>query len=171
VIAHILSNLPLPLQWGLALLIFGGGLAVFAVRRSALRIAGGVAALCGVGGLVASWVLSPALLVPAPYALRIMSPSPGAVVGSPFTLTVCGVPASGALRPATDSQHYLAIIIDGTQAPTVDVWQVPQDLSAGRHVVEVELVSPSHQAFNPPATAKETITVTPGTASSGPVAC
>jgi len=171
VIAHIVSSLPLPLQWALALLIFGGGLLVFAVRRIALRIAGGVAALCGAGALVASWIFSPALLVAAPYAVRIVTPSPGADVGTPLLLTVCGVPASGALRPATDSQHYLAIIIDGTQAPTVDVWQVPQDLSAGRHVVEVELVSPSHQAFNPPATAKETITVTPGTASSGPVAC
>ena len=75
-IAHILSNLPLPLQWGLALLIFGGALGVFVMRRSAIRIAGAVAALCGVGGLVASWVLSPALLVPAPYALRIVSPAP-----------------------------------------------------------------------------------------------
>jgi hypothetical protein len=171
VIAHILSNLPLPLQWGLALLIFGGGLAVFALRRSSLRVAGGVAALCGIGGLVASWVLSPALLVPAPYALRIVSPSPGADVGGTFTLTVCGVPTSGRRVPATDAQHYLAIIVDGVQAPTVDVWQVPEDLSAGRHALEVELVSPAHQAFNPPATARETITVVPGAAPSGPVAC
>jgi hypothetical protein len=171
VVAHILSNLPLPLQWGLALLIFGGGLAIFAVRRSAIRIAGGVAAFCGVGGLVASWILSPALLVPAPYGLRIVSPSAGTEVGAPFTLTVCGVPTSGHLVPATDSQHYLAIIIDGVQTPTVDVWQVPEDLAAGRHAVEVELVSPAHQAFNPPAIAKENITVASGAASSGPVAC
>ncbi|HEY6469267.1 MAG TPA: hypothetical protein VI434_05830 [Candidatus Dormibacteraeota bacterium] len=170
-IAHILSNLPLPLQWGLALLIFGGALAVFAVRRSAIRIAGAVAAFCGIGGLVASWILSPALLVPAPYAVRIVSPAPGAEVGSPFILTVCGVPATGPMVPATDSQHYLAIIIDGVQAPTVDVWQVPQDLSPGSHVVEVELVSPSHQAFSPPATAKETITVVAGKHPTGPVVC
>ena len=130
-IAHILSNLPLPLQWGLALLIFGGGLAVFALRRTPLRIAGAVAALCGIGALAASWVLSPALLVPAPYPLRIVSPAPGSAVGSHFILTVCGVPASGGLVAATDSQHYLAIIIDGVQAPTVDVSQVPQDLAAG----------------------------------------
>lgn len=170
-IAHILGNLPLPLQWGLALLIFGGALAVFAVRRGVIRIAGAVAALCGIGGLVASWILSPALLVPAPYAVRIVSPAPGADVGSPFTLTVCGVPATGPMVPATDSQHYLAIIIDGAPAPTVDVWQIPQDLSPGRHVVEVELVSPSHQAFSPPATAKETITVVAGNPPAGPVAC
>ena len=49
-IAHIVSNLPLPLQWGLALLIFGGGLVMFAVRKSAYRLAGGIAALCGAGG-------------------------------------------------------------------------------------------------------------------------
>jgi hypothetical protein len=171
VIAHILSNLPLPLQWGLALLIFGGGLAVFALRRTPFRVAGGVAALCGVGALVASWVLSPALLVPAPYPLRIVSPAPGADVDSHFVLTVCGVPASGGLVAATDSQHYLAIIIDGIQAPTVDVWQVPQDLSVGRHSIEVELVSPSHQAFSPPATAKETITVVSGAATSGLASC
>ena len=170
-IAHILGNLPLPLQWALALLIFGGGLAVFAMRRGVIRIAGAVAALCGIGGLVASWILSPALLVPAPYAVRIVSPAPGAEVGSPFTLTVCGVPATGGAVPATDSQHYLAIIIDGAAAPTVDVWQIPQDLSPGRHVVEVELVSPSHQAFNPPATAKETITVVAGNPPAGPAAC
>jgi hypothetical protein len=171
VIAHILSNLPLPLQWGLALLIFGGGLALFALRRTAFRIAGAVAALCGVGALVASWLLSPALLVPAPYPLRIVSPAPGADVGSHFILTVCGVPASGGLVAATDSQHYLAIIIDGVQAPTVDVWQVPQELPVGKHSVEVELVSPSHQAFSPPATARETITVVAGAASSGPASC
>jgi hypothetical protein len=171
VIAHIVSNLPLPLQWGLALLIFGGGLLVFAVRRSALRIAGAVAALCGAGGLVASWVFSPALLVAAPYAVRIVSPTPGAAVGAPLTLTVCGVPASGGLVPATSSQYYLAVIVDGVQTPTVDVWHVPLDLSSGRHTVEVELVSPSHQSFNPPATFKETITVVPGATPDGPGSC
>jgi len=171
VIAHIVSSLPLPLQWGLALLVFGGGLLVFAVRRSALRIAGGVAALCGVGGLLASWVFSPALLVAAPYPVRIVSPVPGADVGAPLTLTVCGVRASGGLIPATSSQYFLAVIIDGVQAPTVDVWHVPVDLSSGRHTVQVELVSPSHQSFNPPATFTETITVTPGTAPAGPGSC
>ena len=170
-IAHIVSNLPLPLQWGLALLIFGGGLLVFAVRCSALRIAGGAAAVCGAGGLLASWVLSPALLAAAPYAVRIVSPAPGAEVGTPLTLTVCGVPASGGLVPATSAQYYLAIIVDGVQAPTVDVWHVPVQLSSGRHTVEVELVSPSHQAFNPPATFKETITVVAGAADSGPGSC
>ena len=170
-IAHILSNLPWPVQWGLALLIFGGALAVFAVRRGVIRIAGAVVALGGIGGLIASWILSPALLVPAPYAVRIVSPVPGVEVGSHFTLTVCGVPTTGPMVPATDSQHYLAIIIDGVQSPTVDVWQVPQDMSPGSHVVEVELVSPSHQAFSPPATAKETITVVAGKPPSGPVAC
>jgi hypothetical protein len=171
VIAHILSNLPLPLQWGLALLIFGGGLVVFFVRWSVIRITGGVAAICAIGALVASWVLSPALLVPAPYALRIVSPAAGAEVGAPFILTVCGVSATGAKVAATDSQHYLAIIVDGIQGPTVDVWQVPEDLTAGKHAVEVELVSPAHQAFNPPAIARATITVVPGATSSGPGAC
>ncbi len=169
--AHIVSGLPLPLQWGLALLIFGGGLLVFAVRRSLLRVAGGIAALCGAGGLIASWVLSPALIVAAPYAVRIVSPPPGAGVGVPVTLTVCGVQASGALVPATSSQYYLAVIVDGVQTPTVDVWHVPVDLSPGRHSVQVELVSPSHQAFNPPATFQETITVLPGAALAGPGSC
>ena len=170
-IAHIVGGLPLPLQWALALLIFGGGLLVFAVRRSALRIVGGAAAVCGAGGLLASWVLSPALLVAAPYAVRIVSPAPGADVGGPLTLTVCGVPASGRLVPATSSQFYLAVIVDGVQAPTVDVWHVPVELSSGRHTVEVELVSPNHQAFNPPATFKETITVVAGAPAAGPGSC
>ena len=170
-IAHIVGSLPQPVQWALALLIFGGGLLVFAVRRSALRIAGGVAAFCGAGGLVASWVLSPALLVGAPYAVRIVSPAPGADVGAPLTLTVCGVQASGGLVPATSAQYYLAVIIDGVQAPTVDVWHVPLDLSSGRHAIEVELVSPSHQAFNPPATFRETINVVPGATAAGPASC
>ena len=170
-IAHIVSGLPLPLQWGLALLIFGGGLLVFAVRRSALRIAGGAAALCGAGGLIASWVLSPALIVAAPYAVRIVSPAPGADVGAPLTLTVCGVRASGGLLPATSAQYYLAVIIDGVQGPTVDVWHVPVDIASGRHAVEVELVSPSHQAFNPPATFTEMINVVPGAAPAGPGSC
>jgi hypothetical protein len=171
VIAHIVSNLPLPLQWGLALLIFGGALVVFAVRRSAYRLAGGFAAVCGAGGLIASWILSPALLVAAPYAVRIVSPQTGATVGSPLTLTVCGVRTTGALVPATSAQYYLAIILDGVQAPTVDTWHVPIDLAAGPHTVEVELVSPSHQAFNPPATFKETITVMPGASPVGPSTC
>jgi hypothetical protein len=171
VVAHIVSSLPLPLQWGLALLIFGGGLLVFAVRRSALRIAGGVAALCGAGGLAASWIFSPALLLAAPYAVRIVSPAPGAHVGAPLTVTVCGVPPSGALVPATSSQYYLAVILDGVQAPTVDVWHVPVDLAAGRHTIEVELVSPGHQSFNPPSTFKETITVVPGATPAGPGSC
>ncbi len=170
-IAHILSNLPLPLQWGLALLIFGGLLVLFAVRRSPARIAGGVAAVCGVVGVAASWVLSPALLVPAPYGVRIVAPVAGADVRSPLTLTVCGVEPSGSLVPATGSQAYLAVILDGVQAPTVDTWHVPLDLTTGSHNVEVELVSPSHQAFSPPATAEETITVVPEGTLSGPAAC
>ena len=170
-IAHIVSALPLPLQWAMALLIFGGGLLVFAVRRSALRIAGAVAALGGAAGLVASWLLSPALIVAAPYPVRVVSPAPGAAVGAPLTLTVCGVQASGRLIPATSPQYYLAVIIDGAQAPTVDVWHVPLDLSPGRHTVEVELVSPSHQAFNPPATFTETLSVVPGAAPAGPGSC
>jgi hypothetical protein len=132
---------------------------------------GGAAAVCGAGGLLASWVLSPALLAAAPYAVRIVSPAPGAEVGAPLTLTVCGVPASGGLVPATSAQYYLAIIVDGVQAPTVDVWHVPVELSSGRHTVEVELVSPNHQAFNPPATFKETITVVAGAAAAGPGSC
>ena len=170
-IAHIVSSLPPPLEWGLAVLIFGGGLIVFAVRTSVLRIAGGMAAVCGSAALIAGWVFSPALLVPAPYAVRIVSPSPGADVGAPVTLTVCGVRASGGVVPATDAQHYLAIVLDGIQAPTVDAWHVPIDLAAGRHTVEVELVTPSHQAFNPPATFTETITVVPGAAPPGPGSC
>ena len=169
--AHILSNLPLAVQWALAFLIFGGGLMVFALRRAALRITGAGVSICAIGTLIASWVLSPALLVPAPYALRIVSPPPGADVSAPFILTVCGVPSSGPLVPATDTQHYLAVIVDGTQEPTVDVWQVPEDLAAGRHTVEVELVTPQHQAFNPPATARETITVTSGATPAGPARC
>lgn len=170
-IAHILSNLPLPLQWALALLIFGGGLMVFVVRRTAMRVAGAVAAVAGAGGLIASWVLSPALLQPAPYAVRIVSPMPGAEVGSPFTLTVCGVPATGGRVPATDSQHYLAVFIDGVEVPTVDVWHIPEDLQAGPHTIKVELVSPSHQAFNPPAIATENIRVLPGADPAGPGSC
>jgi hypothetical protein len=170
-IAHIVSGLPLPLQWGLALLIFGGGLLVFAVRSSALRVTGGVAAIGGAAGLIAVWVFSPALIVAAPYPVRIVSPAPGAAVGSPLTLTVCGVPAAGRLIPATSAQYYLAIIIDGAQTPTVDVWHVPVDVSAGRHTIEVELVSPSHQAFNPPATFTETVDVVSGASPPGPGSC
>jgi hypothetical protein len=48
---------------------------------------------------------------------------------------------------------------------------VPVALASGRHTVEVELVSPSHQAFNPPATFTETITVIPGGAPVGPGSC
>ncbi len=170
-IAHVLSNLPLPLQWALALLIFGGGLVVFVVRRTAMRVAGAVAAAAGAGGLIASWVLSPALLQPAPYAVRIVSPMPGAEVGSPLTLTVCGIPATGGRVPATDSQHYLAVFIDGVEVPTVDVWHIPEDLPTGPHSIKVELVSPSHQAFNPPAIATENVRVLPGAVPPGPGTC
>ncbi|MFI5285271.1 MAG: hypothetical protein ACHQ4F_03020 [Candidatus Dormibacteria bacterium] len=170
-IAHIVSGLPLAVQWSLALLIFGGGLLVFAVRSSALRIAGGVAAVGGAAALIASWVLSPALIVAAPYPVRIVSPAPGAVVGAPLTLTVCGVRSPGHLVPATSAQYYLAVIVDGVQAPTVDTWQIPLDLSSGRHTIEVELVSPSHQAFVPPATFTETVTVVPGATTPGPGSC
>ena len=92
-IAHIVSSLPLPLQWGLALLIFGGGLVVFAVRRSALRIAGGVAALCGAGGLGRELDLQPGAARGAHRTLcASCRPHPELDVGAPLTLTVCGVP-------------------------------------------------------------------------------
>ena len=151
-IAHIVSNLPLPLQWGLALLIFGGGL------RSS-RSAG---APCGSpersrrSAAPAAWWRVGCSARRCWCRRRTLCascrPHPVPTSARRFTLTVCGVQASGRLVPATSSQYYLAIIIDGVQAPTVDVWHVPLGLSSGRHTVEVELVSPSHQAFNPPAT-------------------
>jgi hypothetical protein len=160
VIAHVLTNnpVPLPVQWLLAILFFGGALAMLALRRRGWRIAAAVATVCGFSGTVSSWVVAAVQPGVAPYTLRIAAPSPGAVVASPVLLTVCGVRGDGSEVPATDSSHDLAVFIDGREVPTVDSWQFGEVVAPGAHTIRVELVSSSHQAFSPAATASIHVT-------------
>ncbi len=163
-IAHVLTGSPVPLalQWLAAGLLFGGALGAVALhsrRRRAVALALGCA---GLGGTVASLVLAAVQPGPAPYAIRIAAPLSGSTVSSPVVLTVCGVLPDGSSVDATDSQHYLVVFVDGHEVPTVDVWRFAERLTPGEHALRVELVTPQHHAFNPPATASATVTVAAG---------
>lgn len=173
VVAHLLIGSPIPLavQWLLALLCFGGALAVLVLRRRAWRIAAAIATACGFAGTVGSWVVAAVQPGPAPYSLRIVSPAPGSVV-SPFVLlTVCGVRGDGSIQAATDSAHYLVVFVDGHEVPTVDAWRFGEWLEPGVHAIRVELVTPSHHAFNPPAIASTRVTVASTARTAGPASC
>lgn len=172
-IAHVLTNnpVPLPVQWLLAILFFGGALAMLALRRRGWRIAAAVATVCGLSGTISSWVVAAIQPGVAPYTLRIAAPSPGALVASPVLLTVCGVRGDGSELPATDSTHDLAVYVDGREVPTVDGWQFGEIVAPGRHTIRVELVSSSHQAFSPPVTASTDVTVAGGGGITRPAGC
>jgi hypothetical protein len=173
VIAHVLIGSPVPLaaQWVAAALLFGGGLAAVAVRRRAWRIVATALAVCGLGGTLTAWVAAAVQPGAPPYSLRIASPANGARVVSPLTLTVCGVRADSSTLPASDAAHYLVVFVDGHEAPTVDAWQFAERLAPGTHVIRVELVTPAHHAFNPPATATTTISVVQDVPAPAPANC
>jgi hypothetical protein len=160
-IVHVLIGSPVPLaaQWVAAALLFGGGLAAVAVRQRGWRIVATALAVCGLGGTLTAWVAAAVQPGAPPYSLRIASPVNGARAASPLTLTVCGVRTDSSTLPATDAAHYLVVFVDGHEVPTVDEWQFAETVAPGTHVIKVELVTPAHHAFNPPATATTTVAI------------
>jgi hypothetical protein len=173
VIGHILSGSPVPdaLQWLAAALLFGGAAAALATQRRLQRRVAIAVAASGLVGTVAAWGVAAAQPGVAPYAIRIAAPQSGALVASPVTLTVCGVRGDGSTLRATDAQHYLVVFVDGHEVPTVDAWQFPVELTGGSHEVRVELVTPMHHAFNPPATADVSVNVSQQAAPVAPPSC
>jgi len=171
--AHLLTGSPVPLalQWLVAVLLFGGVLGAVTLRSRSWRVVATGIACCGFGGTVATWVVAVVQPGAPPYALRVAAPPNGTHSASPVLLTVCGVRPDGSLLPATDPQHYLVVFADGHEIPTVDDWQFTEALAPGRHTIRVELVTPAHHAFNPPAVASVTLTVAPDAPSAGPHPC
>lgn len=172
-IAHVLTGSPIPLavQWVVAVALFAGGLGALALRRRRWRVAAAALCVCGLGGIVTSWVVAAIQPGAPPYTLRIAAPASDSRLASPVTLTVCGVRPDGSTLPATDAAHYLVVFVDGHEVPTVDAWRFSEELSSGRHTIKVELVTPAHHAFNPPATATTTVTVRAAAPSNGPADC
>ena len=175
-IGHVLTGSPIPVaaQWVIAVLLFGGALAAVTLRsRTQRRIAGSVAFIA-LGGTIITWVVGAFQPGAAPYALRIIAPPQDASVVSPVTITVCGVHPDGTEVPATDSQHYMIVFIDGREVATVDRSQLSEAVPSGTHTITAELVTPSHHAFDPPQIAAVTLTVHPmaaGSQSLSPVSC
>ncbi|MBV9100520.1 MAG: hypothetical protein JOZ46_04265 [Candidatus Dormibacteraeota bacterium] len=171
--AHVLVGSPVPqaLQWLAAVLLFGGALAAVALRSRTRRAAACVVAALGAAGTAAAWTLAAVQPGPAPYALRITAPADGARASSPLTLTVCGVRGDGTTVPATDPTHYLVVFVDGHEVATVDQWQFAEVLSPGAHTLAVQLVTPVHHAFNPPATTAIRVDIVSEAPAPAPVAC
>jgi hypothetical protein len=173
VIAHLLTGSPVPIsvQWLAAAALFGGAVAAASLRRRAWRITAGVVAACGLAGTVTAIVATAVQPGAPPYTIRIVAPATGSRLASPVLLTVCGVQADGTTRPATDAAHYLVVFVDGHEVPTVDAWRFDETLAPGRHRIQVDLVTPSHHAFAPPAVATTTVTVTADAPEVGPANC
>ena len=172
-IAHVLTGSPVPLaaQWVAAALLFGGGLAAVAARRRTWRVVATALAVCGLGGTLTAWVAAAVQPGAPPYSLRIASPMNGARVVSPLTLTVCGVRADSSTVPATDAAHYLVVFVDGREVPTVDAWQFAEPMAPGTHAIRVELVTPTHHAFNPPSATTTTVSVVNDAPTAAPATC
>ncbi len=172
-IAHLLtgSPVPIPVQWLAAAALFGGAVAVASLRRRAWRITAGMVAACGLIGTVTSIVAAAVQPGAPPYTLRIAAPVSGSRVSSPVLLTVCGVRGNGTTRPATDAAHYLVVFVDRHEVPTVDAWRFDETLTPGQHTIQVNLVTPAHHAFAPPAVATTTVTVAPDAPGVGPANC
>ena len=171
-IAHILTGSPVPLglQWLAAVLLFGGLLAACALRGRGWRVLAAAAAVLGFGGTATSWALAAVQPGAPPYSVHIAAPRDGTHVASPLTLIVCGVRGDGSTLPATDAAHYLVVIVDGHEVPTVDQWQFAEPLELGSHAITVELVTPAHHAFSPPTKSTvhvQVVRVAPTTAPAG----
>jgi hypothetical protein len=173
VIGHLLIGGPIPaaVQWLAAALLFGGAAAMLSLRRRAWRYTAAAATMCGLAVTIAAYVAAALQPGAPPYAVRITAPETGSFVSSPVLLTVCGVRGDGSTRPATDAAHYLVVFVDGHEVPTVDAWRFAETLTPGQHTIRVELVTPSHHAFAPPAIATTRVTVNSETSASGPSNC
>jgi hypothetical protein len=145
----------------LGALLFGGVLAaVWARSRPARRVAAAVA-LGALAATVASWVVSAMQPGAAPYTLRVIAPQQNSAVGNPVVVTVCGVYADGTRVPATDAHHYVILFVDGAEVATVARARSVYTLSMGTHTIKAELVTSSHQAFDPAQIAEVTLRVQP----------
>ncbi|MBV8195591.1 MAG: hypothetical protein JOY80_08690 [Candidatus Dormibacteraeota bacterium] len=153
------------------MLLFAGAVTAFVVRRRAWRVTAVVLSACGAIGTLTSWVVAAVQPGVPPYSLRVIYPTNGARVASPLLLTVCGVRGDGTMVPATDPSHYLVVFVDGHEVATVDAWQLAEILAPGQHDIRVELVTPAHHAFDPPAIASTDVTVTGGRQTSATSAC
>lgn len=172
-IAHVVTGSPVPVavQWLAAAALFGGALAALTLPSRGLRRLAIVISVCGFVGTVTTWVVAAVQPGRPPYSLRIVAPAPGERVAPLVTITVCGVRGDGTMTPATDPQHFLVVFIDGKEVPTVDVWHVRESLPLGAHQIRVQLVTPTHHAFNPPASASVTVQVASDAPMSQPAAC
>jgi hypothetical protein len=172
-IGHLLTGGPIPLavQWLAAALLGGGVVGMLSLRRRAWRFSAAAVTMCGLAGTVAAYVTAAIQPGAPPYAIRITAPETGALVSSPVLLTVCGVRRDGSTQPATDIAHYLVVFVDGHEVPTVDAWRFAETLTPGPHTIRVELVTPSHHAFAPPAIAITKVTVNAGAVAAVPSNC
>ena len=170
-IAHVLTGGPIPsaVQWLVASLLFAGAVAAFILRRRALRRAALAVAALGLAGTATTWVVDAGQPGPGPYGLRIAGPHGESQPDAVFT--VCAVFGDGTLSAATDASHFLALFVDGRQAPIVDAWQIPIRLPLGQHVVRFDLVTPSSQEYSPPVTVEKPVTVTASAPPPGPLPC
>ena len=170
-IAHVPSGsvLPVGVEWLAAVLLFGGAFAALATRRRGWRRAAAAAAGVGLVVTVAGFVADTTLPGPAPYGLRIVAPRTRTPPDAVFT--VCGVRGDSSLLVPTDSQHWLAPFVDGTQVPGISAFVYPVRLVAGRHVVRFDLVTPAMREFSPAATVSEDVDVDPGAPAVAPRTC
>lgn len=170
-IAHVLSGsiLPVGVEWLAAVLLFGGAFAAVATRRRRWRRAAAAAAGVGLVVTVVGFAADATLPGPAPYGLLIVAPQTRTPPDTVFT--VCGVRGDGTLLVPTDSEHWLAPFVDGAQRPGISAFVYPVRLSAGRHVVRFDLVTPAMREFSTAATVSEQIFVDPAAPAVAPRRC
>ena len=170
-IAHVLSGTVLPagVEWLAAVLLFGGAFAALATRRRRWRRAAATAATVGLVVTAVGFVADATLPGPAPYGLRIVAPQTRTPPDAVFT--VCGLRGDGTLLTPTDSQHWLAPFIDGSQRPVISAFVYPVRLVAGPHLVRFDLVTPAMREFSPAATVSEHVVVDPAAAAVAPRRC
>lgn len=172
-IAHVLVGSPVPLavQWVAAVMLFGGLVAAVALRGRWWRIGSVSLALLGLVGTATTWTFAALQPGAPPYSLRIVSPAADARVSSPLTVGVCGVRGDGTTLPATDAAHYLVVSLDGHEVVTVDQSEFAELVAPGAHTITVQLVTPAHHAFSPPATATVRVDVASGAPTAPPANC
>lgn len=150
------SSLPAWVPWVAAALMYGGALGVAAGRRG--RGALLVAALLGLAGTVAVFVLTPTVPAVPGYAISLAQPSPGAVT-SPIAVTVCARMPGGSRVDVPAGGDLISVSLDGRQVLEAPRSQLAVLASPGPHDLRVELITADHLEYRPPLAAEVRVTV------------
>jgi hypothetical protein len=149
--AHVVASatVPLALVWIAVVLLGAGGFAVVTLRQAWARRLGASLALAGLP-VAAVLELLGSIAPPSPgYTIAVATPDWRGSVTSPVRVLVCGRLPDGSARPAPDPSSVLLVAVDGREVLASSSPGFAIAMSAGAHVLQVELLDRAHREYRP----------------------